>query len=205
MSVLGKIFRRSKNELWRQLAEDIGGQYEDGGYWNPDGVRYKHEEWEIVLDTYEVSAGNSSQTITRMRAPFINLDGFYFYMYNEHVFTRLAKFFGAQDVEIGDEMFDKKFMIKANDPVKLKALLDDKRLKQLIYKNPKVRFGISDGSSPTSRKFPGRIECLFFEVHGTIRNKRQLKDWFEMFSIALERLVEIDSAYENDPLIRIRL
>ena len=66
------IFGPSKDEIWTQMATEIGGDFIEGGFWGKDVLIYKHGEWQILLDTYTISTGTSSHTLTRMRAPFIN-------------------------------------------------------------------------------------------------------------------------------------
>ena len=46
MGFLRALFGPSKEEIWSQIARDIGGQYIDGGFWGTDALRYRHAEWE---------------------------------------------------------------------------------------------------------------------------------------------------------------
>lgn len=48
------FFGPSKDEIWTQIATDIGGEYIDGGFWGKDVLLYTHGEWPILLDTYTV-------------------------------------------------------------------------------------------------------------------------------------------------------
>jgi hypothetical protein len=50
----------------------------------------------------------------------------------EGVLARIAKFFGAQDVVVGDEEFDRTYLIKATDEAKGRALLDAKVRKEIL-------------------------------------------------------------------------
>ena len=43
-----------------------------------------------------------------------------------------------------------------------------------------------------------------FSCYGVVKDTRLLRSLFEPFSTALERLVEIDSAYETDPRVSLR-
>ena len=122
MGVLKSIFGPSKDEIWSQIAGDVGGEFIDGGFWRKDVLVYKHGEWQILLDTYTVSTGNSSTTYTRMRAPFVNKDGLYFKIYREGLFSSIGKFFGMQDIQIWDPFFDEQFIIKGNSPEKVRRL-----------------------------------------------------------------------------------
>ena len=139
MSFLRSVFGPSKDEIWSQIAADIGGDFIDGGFWGRDALVYEHGEWTIVLDTYTVSTGKSSTTFTRMRAPFVNRDGRYFKIYREGFFSGMGRFFGMQDVEIG-----------------------------------------------------------------ILKETALLRGLFDLFTHTLSRLVRIDSAYADDPNVRLR-
>ena len=61
-----------------------------------------HDQWTVTLDTYVVSTGKTSAIYTRMRAPYVNPDGFRFKIYRKSIFTGIGKALGMQDVDIGD-------------------------------------------------------------------------------------------------------
>ena len=139
MGILRKVFGASQGEIWSQIAQDIGGEYIDAGFWKKNALRYQHGEWEVLLDTYTVSTGKSSSTFTRMRAPFINQDGLRFKIYREGVFSSIGKCFGMQDIEIGDGFFDDQFIIKGNDISKIK-LMKCKKLNVLRMVSSLIHF-----------------------------------------------------------------
>ena len=45
MSKRKSIFGPSKDEIWTQIATDIGGEFIEGGFWGTDVLIYKHGEW----------------------------------------------------------------------------------------------------------------------------------------------------------------
>ncbi len=130
MGLLRNVFGPSKDEIWSELSGDINGEFTDGGFWGKNLIRKTVGEWEITLDTYTTRSQNSSTTYTRMRAPFINKDGFDFNIYREGFFSPLGRLLGMQDIEIGDKFFDDSFVIKSNSSEKVKLLLQDEKLKQ---------------------------------------------------------------------------
>ena len=74
----------------------------DGGFWKGDKVQITHGEWTVTLDTFAVSTGKTTVVYTRMRAPYVNPDGFRFTVYRRGFFADLGKRFGMQDVEVGN-------------------------------------------------------------------------------------------------------
>lgn len=203
MTLLRSLFGSSKNEIWGQIAKDIGGHYDADELFKHGVLRYQSGSWEISLDTYTVSTGKTSTTYTRMRAPFINKDGLRFTIYPERLFSFVGKFFGMQDIEIGDSYFDNAYIIKGNNEEKIRWFLEDPQLKALIQAQPDIYFEIRDDEGWFRKSFPQGVNELYFMRHGLIKDERLLKGLFDLFSFTLERLVKIDSAYQDDPQVRL--
>lgn len=208
MSIRRSIFGPSKDEIWRQIASDIEGEFIDGGFWGENAVAYKHGEWRIVLDTRTETtySGTMMMTMqyTRMRAPFVNKDGLYFDVSLEGFISSIGRLFGMRDIVIGDRFFDDRFLIKGNSPEKIRLLLADERIRELFQKQPKVQLRIKDDEGIFGADFPDGVDELHFECAGVIKEAEALKDLFELFCRILERLVQIDSAYEDDPKVRLK-
>ena len=201
--MLRGLFGPSKAEIWSQMAADIGADYIEGGWFKGDGVVYQHGEWKLVLDTYTVQSNNSSTTYTRLRAPFVNKDGLYFKIYREGVFSSVGKFFGMQDLEIGDPFFDDSFVIKGNNQQQLIRLLSDEQLKNLMHDQSRISLEIRDDEGWFGADFADGVDELYFCRVGVMRDVAELKALFELVSHTLTRLVQIDSAYENDPNVEL--
>jgi hypothetical protein len=208
MGMLKALFGPSRNEIWTQIADSIGGEFIDGGFWSDDALVYRHGEWEVVLDTYttHTRTGNTSttHTYTRMRAPFVNRDGLQFSIYRAGLFTSLGKLLGMQDIEIGDSFFDDAFVIKGNDEHKIRQFLQDSRLRQLIQAQPDIQFEIQDDEGFFTKSFPDGVDELYFSCYGVMTDTYRLRNLFELFATALERLVAVDSAYEDAPQVSLR-
>lgn len=77
-------FGPSRGEVWRRLSNEIGADFVEGGFWKGGKVQAHVGLWTVTLDTYTESGGESSVTYTRMRAPFVNPDGFRFTVYRKY-------------------------------------------------------------------------------------------------------------------------
>ena len=198
------IFGPSKDEIWTKIAADIDGEFIQGGFWGKDVLTYKYGEWQILLDTYVVSTGQSSHTLTRMRAPFVNKDGLHFKISRQGFFRSIGKLFGMQDIEIGDPFFDEQFIIKGNNPEKIKLLLADKNIKELCQSQPRINLRIKDDEGRFGADFPEGVDELYFECTGVIKETALLKSLFALFCLILERLVRLDSAYADDPKVTLK-
>ena len=85
-----------------------------------------------------------SITYTRMRAPYINPEGFRFTIYRKSIFSDLGKFLGMQDIEVSDPDFDEAFIIKGNDDSKVQSLFSDSTIRQMIQAQPGIRLEVKD-------------------------------------------------------------
>jgi len=186
MGILKSIFGPSKNEIWSQIAVDMGEEFIEGGFLKGSpALVYKHGEWQIRLDTYTKDSGNSNRTYTRVRAPFINKDELYFKIYREGFFSDMGKFLGMQDIKTGDPFFDEQFIIKSNNRKKLKLFLADPKMKELIQGQPKIHLEIRDDEGWFGADFPEGVDELYFECVGVIEETERLKSLFDLFSVSL--------------------
>ena len=201
--MLHSLFGPSKDEIWQQIAKDIGGKFIDGGFWKKDDLRYTHKEWELLLDTFTRSHGKTSSTYTRLRVPFLNKDGLQFKIYREGFFSPVGKFFGMQDIQIRDARFNETYIIQGNNPQKIEQLLNDYALKVLFEMVPKVHVEIKPDEGRFGQKYPEGVDVLYFECIGILKDKEILKLLFRLFTTILDRLVHIDSAYEDDPKLKL--
>jgi hypothetical protein len=203
MGFLKSLFGPSKEEIWSQVANEINGDYIDGGFWEGDKLVYVHNEWEIVLDTYTTSSGTGknrrTQSHTRMRVPFANKDGLYFELYRESIFSPIGKWLGGQDIIVGDSYFDDEFIVKGNQEAQVQLLLKDSRIKKLMSYLPSIHMSIKTGEGWFSNKYPDGVDELYFSCTGIMTSKEDLRNLFELFCLILTRMVKIDSAYEDDP------
>jgi hypothetical protein len=193
------MFGPSRAEIWRQLSEEVGGRYVEGGFWKGDKVEATHGEWIVTLDKYVVSTGKVTIVYTRMRAPFVNPGGFRFTVYRKGLFSDLGKLLGMQDVEIGDPMFDDAFIIKGNDEANVRELFSNARLRTLIAAQPQIHFQVKDDEGWFGPKFPEGVDELSFMVVGLITDVERLKALYELFAETLDQLCRVGSAYESAP------
>jgi len=203
MGLLRRMFGPSREEIWRQLSEEIDATYIDGGFWKGDKVEATQGDWTVTLDTYTVSTGKSAAVFTRMRAPYVNPDGFRFNISRRHFFSGIAKFFGKQDLEIGDEAFDADFIIQANDEFKIKQLLGNSRIRALLASQPRIQFKVVDDEGWLGPDFPEHTDELQFIVGGVVKDTARLKDMYQLFAETLDELCRIGSAYEGSPGVRL--
>ena len=82
--------------------------------------------------------------------------------------------FGLKDIDVGDERFDREFLIRGNNPNEVKSFLSDLRLRQLISLHPDINLSIG--------------QEIAFSCDGAIKNSERLVRMFELFVELLQRL-----------------
>ena len=192
-------FGPSKEEIWRQLAQEISADFVDGGFWKRDRVEARHQAWTLVLDTYVVSSGKHTVTYTRLRAPYVNQDGFRFTVYRRGLFSGIGKFFGMQDVEVGYPEFDRDFIIQGNHEEKLRALFANPTLRELIRTQPDIHLQVMDDNGFWGGDFPEGVDQLYFRAYGAVKNLDTLRSLYLLFAETLNELCRLGSGYESDP------
>ena len=203
MGVFRKVFGPSRKEIWRQLSSEIGASYVEGGFGKADKVQATHGEWTVTLDTYVVSTGKTTLVFTRMRAPYVNPGGFRFTVYRKGIFSGLGKMLGMQDIEIGDESFDQDFIIKGTDEARVRELLSNPRIRELISRQKDIRFTVKDDEGWFGASFPEGVDELHFQVLGVIKDVERLKLLYELFAETLEQLCRMGAAYRQDPEVKV--
>jgi hypothetical protein len=203
MGFLKKIFGSNRDEIWRQLSDEIGGEFVEGSFTKSSRVKVQIKEWVVTLDTFTVSTGNSSTTYTRMRAPYVNPDQFRFTIYRRSVFSNLGKLLGMQDVSIGEAAFDEAFIIKANDEAKVRQLFQIAKLREMVASQPRIHLTVKDDEGWFGAEFPEGVDELCFQVGGVLKDIDQLKSLYLLFALTLSSLCHLGSAYEDDPNVEL--
>jgi hypothetical protein len=203
-----------RGDVWSEVAKEIGAEYQErsmdyilhGG----DGrvVLLRVERWTIWLEEYAFTDryGNKSSEFVRMRLPYDNKDGFRFSISRKlrpaglgGVLHTIATFLGAQDVEIGDPVFDDEFVIKGNDEAKVRGLLASARLRELLQSQPYVSLQIrqSERTPRAGLLFDDRKasnELYLIPRWDQTTSVALLKSLFDLFTEMLKQLRAIGAA-----------
>jgi hypothetical protein len=193
----------SKDEIWRQLAEQAHAEFVKGGWVLGSKVVAHVDPWTVTLDTYSEGSGGDNVTFTRLRAPYVHRDGFRFTIYRAGVFTFLGEMLGFHDIDIGDRRFDEQFVIKATDEQRVHQLLADPRVRELFHAQPKVNLQVKDDEGWFRANFPEGVDELQFTAAGVINDIARLEGLFELFAVLLHRLCQIGSACKTDPGVQL--
>jgi hypothetical protein len=201
--LMRRLLGAGRREMWQKLADGIGGQFVDGGLWRGDKVLVEHGPWTITLDTFSETSKDSSITYTRLRAPYVSADGFRFTIYRRSFLSPVAKLLGMQDIEIGDEAFDEAFIVKSNSETRVRRLLANRHLRQLIAAQPSIYMCVKDDEGWFGTRFAEGVDELYFHTHGIIKEPDRLKGLYELFAETLDELLAQRLARDDDPGVKL--
>lgn len=204
MSLRREWFGPSREEIWRQLCGQIDARYVEGGFWKGDHVEATHRQWTITLDVYVVNTGKTSIPYTRLRAPFVNPEGFRFSIGPKSLFHMIGVLTGAQDIQVGDRDFDEQFAIKGNNEEKVRQLFQNARLRELLRAHGSTQLSVRDDDGFFGPRFPEGVDQLVLSTFGVVKEIDKLKSFFELFAVTLDELCKIGAAYEDAPDFKTR-
>ena len=193
-----RLFGPSCDDVWKQLADQLGARHEPGGWLRSRRLRAGVGPWRLTLDVQ----WRSNLVYTRLRAPFANPADFHF-LVRRHLpfFDDVGKLFGLQDVVVGDPMFDEGFLLKSNHETYLRFFLRDRRLRELIAAQPDIVLAVKRdaGDDSFGAPLPAYVDVVEFTAYGEMKDIERLHLLFEMFVAALNRLCEIKTATALPP------
>jgi hypothetical protein len=199
MSFLQELFGPSRDAVWAQLAAEVGGRFDAGSWFVGSKVQVDAGPWTVTLDTFTRSSGKHSTTFTRLRAPYANSRGFRFSVAPENFLSGVGRFFGMQDIEIGDDWFDKAWVVQGADESRVKEFLRDPEIRKLLAAAGPVSFEVQDDRGWFGERFPEGVDELVLTTRGVVKDLARLKVFFALFAATLDRLVELGQADRRDP------
>ena len=186
-------FGMVKDAVWGRLEKGLADKLSDPNLLKESRIELNINDWTITLDAYTFNGKESS----RIRAPFVNNDGFKFKIFRKGFFTSLMKIIGMQDIEVGHPEFDSEFIIQGNNPDKVIQLFSSDKLRQFLLKQPSIFIQIKEDEGWFSEKFPKGIDELYLEIKGNITNIEQLQALFAIFANTLDGACTLDSASQG--------
>jgi hypothetical protein len=196
------IFRHHSEEIWQQLSRHLTPR--DGApEWDGKPIRVVHGPFVLVLDVHSHLGGYATEIVTRLRAAYINRDGFRFRVFRHSPMADLVTRLGAQDVKIGDDAFDREFVIKATDEEKVRRLLARPDLRAAMLESRAHTIEVKSDEGTFGPDFPDGVDELLLEAPDRITAVGEIDVLYGIFAELLNRLCHLGSAYEDDPQLQL--
>jgi hypothetical protein len=184
---------KNKINIWQEFAKETNGTFAEGYSWRSDSTTIEYKNWKIVFDNYRLWSGKHSTFLTRVIVPITLRDNFKFEIYKEGFIRKIEKLFGAQDIEIGYPEFDKSFIIKSNNELKIKTLLGNKEIRKLIGSLKDVNIQILNYQGIWEKELPENEFELSYFIDGIIGDLATLHLLLELFKLMLDELHQINA------------
>ncbi len=185
------LFGKDYGPVWQQFADEKKGEYSPI---SDHRVLFNHTDFTVAFDAYThytvVGHTTNDADYTRGFAEFISPDDFTFRLTEQGFFENIAKLFGAQDIEVGDREFDKRFMIRSNDHMRTSFLLSKPEIAQPLQELQTLRFEITQeeglwGEKPNEGKY-----MLYCVIEGKLKTIDDLNRLHQLFVSTLDKLIK---------------
>lgn len=183
--------RGGRYEAWEGLARERGGELVPGRRGKGPRVRFPGEPWDLTLDTFTVSTGNSSATYTRVFALVQSRDDFHFRIYRRTLLSGLAKKLGAQDIHTGHVVLDRDYMVKGNSESKVVSLLMDARISGILETQKAGALELRRLRGRRARKFPPDTAELRYIRTGVVKERASLVAMLDLVAATADQLLRI--------------
>ncbi len=130
--VVGLLARhgvQAQMQLWTQFATQVGGEavirpIPFFSYPHVRAVLFSHGKTPSVLDVETVGSGKHQRHFTRLTLDLGRPTAFTCQIVPQHGLSFVTRWFGGQDVRLGWDDFDNRYVVKTNDELRAPDILD---------------------------------------------------------------------------------
>lgn len=181
----------NKKISWYDFALLTNGKYIEEIAWHSDKTEIEYLDFKITFDSPKIWSEEYSKRMTRVIVPYVSDQDFSFKIRKTNVIRSVAKLLGGQDVEIGFDDFDQKFIIKSNQEDKLKTIFRNNLIRDILLNQKKFYLEISKFEGVWGEKLPKNEFELSFYVDGKIQDPERLKTILTLFKELINEMVAL--------------
>jgi hypothetical protein len=199
MSFFTDFFHAQTKKVWQKCANQVGGNFIEGGFLGKDSIELSYRNTKIILDTYTIQ-GEHTVTYTRIYCTFISKNYWAFYVKQENFLTKLCRYIGIDDIQIGENQFDNQLYLTSENHEKLIRFFDSTSIRSIYLKINEtfenwLYISISNDYPIFffKKRPPNQFQILFKEL-GIEDDTHKILLLFDLCKITLDRLIEIGEA-----------
>ena len=169
------------NEVWPQVAKDL--RENEFSY----SVIISIDNRKVYLDI-DVDPGGGFEggyQTTTLKSKLEHAGAFRFALHHQGLLGEIGKFFGMEDIETGYPEFDKKVIVKTNDPSKIKTIFSEKQTRIPFEGLTDFTFHITQHHIDDTDK---KADFLELNIEEAITDVSRLKLIFNAFSSVLDSI-----------------
>lgn len=174
-----------KRHFWQELADELEGELRI-----VSTVSYDLEKLKLDLH-YNNSSIRFTESDThplKINCELVAKQPCEFSICYEDNIEKLLKFFGQQDIQVGDEEFDNKYLIQEKKTKYLEQILSDSVIRQIMLRNNVFSFRCTYEKKEN-------ILALSTLVSRTVSSKEELEELYKMFCHTIDALKNLDVCY----------
>ena len=123
---------KKANASWGEVAQRLNLHFESGGWTANRQIYGSLHGVPIRGHVFTRGSGKNRTTYTGYNADITIRLPQDFQLHKQSLFSGVAKFFGSQDIEIGDQQFDDSIVIKGADPLEIRAFPTPSRKQRIL-------------------------------------------------------------------------
>lgn len=175
---LGFIDISKKRHFWEDLANEFNGTFKLKQTVSKD---LESLILQIPYKQYSVEFSESDTQPLKINCKLAANHKFEFAISYEDTIEKLLKLFGQQDIQIGEEIFDKKYLIQGTNSDLIKVLLTNNYIKSILLSNNVFSYNCIYNKKDKTLE-------LSSLVSRTINSKSELHELFKLFYLTIDEM-----------------
>jgi|GEM_PF-2662840 hypothetical protein len=187
--------------VWMEFADEHQGSFDDGQKVFVMRVPVQGKPWNITFHMQQKGVGGAVTDSSAAFLPFKAKGPFSFDLHNRSLVGDASKIFGAQDIQIGEDEFDREYIIKGSDENAVKRIFGSERIQELIKLQPHIKLYIQDEPKELAEHgtVPPGIHVLAFRDKAAINSYERLTLVHDLMLATLDEMMTNDLASPQDP------
>jgi hypothetical protein len=137
---------QGRRRAWQDLAERIGATCEPGSFWfGRPQVSGTYQQHRFKLDSFVRRVGKNTTTYTRLVVDLNTQTQLNMSIQQEGFFSKIGKALGVQDLQLGDEEIDRRFIIQGQPESEVRKVISSLGMRQRLLEAPELHITIKDG------------------------------------------------------------
>ncbi len=172
------IKAKSEDEIWKKISDQLKNDLGKKDY----SALIEDEQYSILLDIDIDPEGGSDdgELLTSLTAKLSDEQHVRFSITHQGFKSEVKKIFGMQDIEIGFQEFDNKFIIKGNETEKVKEIFSNEELRFALLKFDNIIFEIRDHKIGAHKEV-----VLALDISEVVNDPLQLRSLYKSFKLVL--------------------
>lgn len=181
--------------VWRDFADSKGGQVvEDQSKTNSPiismHIPVEGTDTSINFAPFRLKGDNKKEKGTSASIHFAPRESFVFSIRSEKGMDQIGKMMGVQDIQMGDQEFDERFLIQGSDPGKVVHLFAELNLRDLLLSQNTADLRLVHESDhfPAELKVPKGRHAVVYGHNDRPDKFEQLEAIFQILTTVVHRL-----------------